>query len=154
LGIVTGTSSSSAVDILQIEEIGDGERFVVTKLRQEEGSKKPRRYYRINGTNGPDWDIPNNDIESVKHAILERVFFVKDGKGGYKRCPKPWDHPSVAFHDDPVEAAREKIASRVHNFRCGLEQQAIAVGKVSPISDEEFLAFYGGAKRRCYEAGE
>jgi hypothetical protein len=37
----------------------------------EEGSKKPRRYYRINGTNGPDWDIPNNDIESVKHAILE-----------------------------------------------------------------------------------
>jgi len=152
LGIVTGTSSSSAVDILQIEEIGDGERFVVTKLRQEEGSKKPRRYYRINGTNGPDWDIPNNDIESVKHAILERVFFVKDGKGGYKRCPKPWDHPSVAFYDDPVEAAREKIASRVHNFRCGLEQQAIAVGKVSPISDEEFLAFYGGAKRRCYEA--
>lgn len=149
---MTGTTSSSGVDLWQIDDIGNGESFSVTKLRQEGAAAKPRRYYRVNGTNGPDWDMPNNDIESVKHAILERVFFVKDGKGGFKRCPKPWDHHTISSSDNPVEEARNKIESRVHTFKSGLEQQATAVGKVSPISDEEFLAFYGGAKRRCYEA--
>jgi len=148
---MTGTTSSSKVTEDQIFEISGGEKFQVKATRQ--GSRgKPRKYYRVNGSNGPDWDIPNNDIESVKHAILERVFFVKDGKGGFKRCPKPWEHESVVNDDKPYSAARSKIRNRLHKFREGLEQVAINVGKVNPISDEEFLAFYGGAKRRCYEA--
>jgi len=152
LGELTGTTSISKVGDEQIEsEIGGGEKFSVRRSRQV-GGKKPRLYYQVRGGNGPDWDIPNNDIDSVSHAVLERVFFVKDGKGGFRRAPKPWDHSSVSSDPNPLAASRKKIQDRLSCFNSKMEEIANDTGKVSPISDEEFVSYYGGAKRKCYEA--
>nr|UHS72295.1 MAG: hypothetical protein 2 [Tombusviridae sp.] len=41
---------------------------------------------------------------------------------------------------------------RFRRFTAKMKQAANAHGKVSPISDQEFLDHYGGAKRKCYEA--
>jgi len=111
-----------------------------------------RGYHRVRGNNGPDWDIPNNDVGTVSHAILERVFFVKDGCGGFKRAPKPWEHSSVIEEPKPFFAARQKINQRFNNFSRMMMQLATEHGEVSPLTDDEFLSYYGGAKLRCYEA--
>lgn len=155
----TGTSSKSKISTDQIsKEVCDGqgeglasEKFQVRKARQV-GEANPRNYFRIDGEVGPSWDIPNNDIESVSHAVLERVFFVKSPKGGFQRAPKPWDHPSVIDEPNPRKAAEEKMRSRFRKFVAKMQSAANNHGKVSPMTDQEFLDSYGGAKRRCYEA--
>lgn len=149
-----GTTSTSIIGEDQIsEEIDEsgGEMFRVSRARQVEG-RRARTYYRLRGGNGPKWDIPNNDIDSVAHAILERVFFVKDGKGGFKRAPKPWHHESVQHEANPYQAAKSKIQQRLRKFNSKMMTLSNKCGKVSPISNEEFLAYYGGSKRKCYEA--
>ena len=149
-----GTSSKSKISNEQIErEINQtgSESFRVTKLRQE-GGMRPRTYYTIGGCSSPGWDIPNNDIDSVSHAILERVFFVKDGRGGFTRAPKPWQHESVVNSENPEIEAKLKVQDRLSGFNSKMLEQSNVHGKVSPISDEEFLSYYGGAKRKCYEA--
>jgi hypothetical protein len=147
-----GSQSSSTISHEQIEdEISGSENFRVLRTRQE-GGVKPRNYYRIGGCSTPTWDIPNNDIDSVAHAILERVFFVKNGKGGFKRAPKPWDHPTVRDLKYPVKEAARKIENRLATFNSAMSTLSNENGKVSPITDEEFLSYYGGAKRKCYEA--
>jgi hypothetical protein len=126
----------------------------ISKTRQERKQKLPRSYYRVNGSNGPHWDMPNNDIDSVSHAILERVFFVKDGKN-FKRAPKPRDAPRHAHLDEPLDrdrSARAHVADTNATFCSKMERLATTHGKVSPVSDQEFLDCYGGAKRACYEA--
>jgi len=150
--MLTGTTSTSIISMEQVgKEVCGGEKFTVSRTRQV-GPKGPRRYYQMNGGNGPDWDIPNNDIDSVSHAVLERVFFVKDGKGGFKRAPKPWHHHSVLDAERPLTESRNKIQDRLSDFSSKMNDIATNTGKVSPISDEEFVSYYGGAKRRCYEA--
>lgn len=149
-----GTCSKSKVKRSQIEEVNKTgcEKFRVCKARQV-GGRKPRRYFRIDGGSGPDWDIPNNDIESVSHAVLERVFFVKDtGNGGFKRSPKPWDHHSVRNNENPMKDSEEKLRLRFREFAAKMNHAANTFGKASPITNQEFLDYYGGAKRKCYEA--
>lgn len=147
-----GTTSTSMISEDQIEEdVAGGEKFQVRRTRQV-GAKEPRRYYRVQGDSGPDWDIPNNDIDSVSHAVLERVFFVKDGNGGFQRAPKPWHHESVKHDENPLLASRRKIQDRFSTFNRKMRELSNNSGKVSPISDDEFVSFYGGAKRRVYEA--
>jgi hypothetical protein len=147
-----GTSSTSVITEEQIaNDITDGEKFRVSRTRQV-GARRARRYYRVRGDNGPDWDIPNNDIESVAHAVLERVFFVKDGKGGFIRAPRPWNHQSVKDEKNPFKAASEKMTRRFRTFTEKMKEAASTHGKVSPLTDQEFLNCYGGAKRKCYEA--
>ncbi len=153
----TGTTTMSAITFEQIdEEVGRDyygkEKFQKVVARQVGEQANARRYYRVRGNNGPDWDMPNNDVESVSHAVLERVFFVKDGKGGFKRAPKPWEHSSVSSEPKPHLAARKKIDERFNSFSRRMQKIAAEHGKVSPITDDEFLSYYGGAKRRCYEA--
>lgn len=149
---MTGSTSKSKVSKEQIDaEIVGSEKFIVNRTRQG-GAGKARTYYRFNGRNGPTWDMPNNDIDSVSHAILERVFFVKNGDGGFKRAPKPWEHQSVVHESNPMAAARKKVAARLSSFTGKLKSISSIYGKASPISDQEFLDYYGGAKRKCYEA--
>lgn len=150
--MLTGTTSSSKISDKQIEdEVVGCEKFSVNKSRQV-GGKKPRLYYQVRGGNGPDWDIPNNDIESVSHAVLERVFFVKDGQGGFRRAPKPWHHSSVINDENPLKSSQNKIQDRLSDFNSKMQEIANTAGKASPISDDEFVSYYGGAKRKCYEA--
>jgi hypothetical protein len=151
---MTGTTSTSEISSSQVDEEvnnGDSEHFSVIRPRQAR-TKKPRIMYRVRGDNGPDWDMPNNDIESVSHAVLERVFFVKDGRGGFRRAPKPWTHKSVLNEPDPIKSAQQKVQDRLSTFSRKMKAIADKHGKVSPLTDEEFVSYYGGAKRRCYEA--
>lgn len=149
----SGTTTRSIITDEQIDsEVCGREKFHRVVAEQVGEDTRPRGYYRVRGDNGPDWDIPNNNIDSVSHAVLERVFFVKDGMGGFKRAPKPWEHSSVIDEPKPYLAARKKIDERFNSFSRRMMELATLHGEASPITDEEFLSYYGGAKRRCYEA--
>lgn len=142
------------------------EKLHVLERRQGKGLTHPRKYFRVTGTNGPTWRIPNNDIKTVLHAILERVYFVKDKTLGFKRPPRPWTHHSVAHLDDevgrselaeePIEtwpsfiAAKHKMNQRFNSMASKLGVIATRTGKDHPISEEKFLSFYGGSKLACY----
>lgn len=124
--------------------------------------KGPRVYYRVRGDFGPDWEIPNNDLPTVKHAIMERVFFVKiDGK--YQRAPKPWDTAAVRntvahIEDDAdrnkvaravgIKVVRDKLESSVSKMMA----LAAIRGRTPPMTVTEFLNCYVGSKRLCYLA--
>lgn len=145
----------SAIDMCQVDDEvnnGGGESFRISRPRQYT-RRRARCYYRFRGDNGPTWDIPNNDIESVSHAILERVFFVKSKTGkGFCRAPKPWEHESMKNCTKPFYESRRKVARRLEKFNRKMEKAAKQHGKVSPIESKEFLAYYGGAKLKCYTA--
>lgn len=154
MGRLTGTTSTSKISWTQVEDEVNGggcENISVMRPRQAR-TKKPRVMYRIRGSNGPDWDMPNNDIESVSHAVLERVFFVKNSEGGFQRAPKPWTHVSVASTENPYKSSQLKVQDRLSSFSRSMKAIADKHGKVSPLKDEEFVSYYGGAKRRCYDA--
>ncbi|APG76188.1 hypothetical protein 2 [Beihai tombus-like virus 3] len=127
------------------------ESFLCKPSRRAGDLRRSRVYYRVRGDNGPDWDIPNNDISSVSHAVLERVFFVKDGRGGFERAPRPWEHESVLHDKNPKLSARLKIQERLSKFSSEMAKCAADHGVVSPCSETEFLDYYGGAKRKTYE---
>lgn len=142
------------------------EKLQVCETRQGKGAIHPRKYYRVTGTNGPEWRIPNKDIKTVLHAILERVYFVKDKTLGFKRPPRPWTHQSVSHLDDVAggvnvtyesvehrpsfKAAREKMNQRFSSMASKLGVIATRTGKDHPISEDQFLSFYGGSKLACY----
>lgn len=154
MGWEHGSTSHSKVPHEMIEDldgVGGKDKFRVTHSRQARKQKLPRTYYRVRGNNGPDWDMPNNDIDSVSHAVLERVFFVK-GENGFQRAPKPHDAARFKDSETKIEDARENVRQANHSFCSKMKKIATTHGKVSPITDQEFLDGYGGAKRKCYEA--
>lgn len=153
-----GTTSIGGVLDTQVEEevniAGGRESIHVTTSRQAttRGQQTARTYYRIRGSSGPDWDMPNNDIESVYHAIKERVFFTKDGNGGFKRAPKPWDHPRFREQPKSYCAAQDSMDAHFEYFNSQMSRLARSHGKESPLSDDEFLSCYGGSKLKIYAA--
>jgi len=158
LGLLRGSTTKSTVKeetVVRHLNCGNGNQFHIRRTRQAERQKVSRTYYRVRKSNGPDWDIPNNDIDSVSHAVLERVFFVKDASGVFKTAPKPWDtemYPGVESEKVRVKMAREYVTITTSTFRSKMKELANLVGKASPITDDEFVACYGGAKQKCYQA--
>ncbi len=121
------------------------------RSRRVPGAKNPREFCTVRGENGPDWDIPNNDIKSVSHAILERVFFVKSG-GGFQRAPKPADYYRRQGDDDPELMGSKHVEMKLQRFSREMEILAESSDKVSPITTKQFVDSYGGAKHRAYAA--
>jgi len=154
-----GTTSVSKVTQDQIRSmnvVGEGKggcnTFHAKRARQSKGCK-PRAYYRVRRGNGPQWDMPNNDIDSVSHAILERVFFTKH-QGGFRLTPKPYDaclYPNIAEIGERRERARDHVKLQTKIFRDEMKKMIMYDGKASPLTNDEFLDCYGGAKRRVYE---
>lgn len=137
--------------------------FRVTYTRQAgKRPKGPRVYYRVRGDFGPDWEIPNNDIDTVTHGIFERVFFVKiDGR--YQRAPKPWTtaavRTAVEHIEDPKERASKArqlgtgtVMKLLGEFTESMRKEAAQREKSPPLSSDEFVSSYVGAKRRVYAA--
>lgn len=154
-----GTTTRSKITDEQIEQFvnykGSGNQFHVLRSRQAERQKAARTYYRVRRGNGPHWDMPNNDIDCVSHAVLERVFFVKNKEGKFVTAPKPWD--LECFPEEPdlkkrQRLAREHVKKTTSSFRREMSKLANIHGKVSPITDEQFVESYGGAKRKCYQS--
>lgn len=168
MGLEYGVTTQSLVTQKMRDDLIVGcEKLQVQELRQGKGVLHPRKYYTVTGTNGPDWRIPNKDIKTVLHAILERVYFVKDKTLGFKRPPRPWTHKSVAHlvEEEVSEektkkkslensacfiAAQDKMSQRFSSMASKLGVVATRTGKAHPISEDEFLSFYGGAKLACY----
>lgn len=94
------------------------------------GEPKPRRYFRVWEGGGVRFALPNNDLTSVLHAIIERVFYVK--KEG-------------VFQRPPIFQASVK---RVAHFLKGVSDNA---GMLFPCTPEEFCDRYVGNKRRLYD---
>jgi len=153
-----GTTSFSKVTQDQIKSMnestkgkGGSNTFHVKRARQSKGCK-PRDYYRVRRGNGPQWDMPNNDIDSVSHAILERVFFTKH-QGGFRLTPKPHDECNYPGMELGVrkERARDHVKLQTDTFMSEMKEMITRDGKASPMTTGEFLDCYGGAKRRVYE---
>lgn len=139
--------------------------FEITYTRQAgKRPKGPRVYYRVCGDFGPDWEIPNNDVTTVKHAIMERVFFVKLD-GNFQRAPKPWTTPAVLHHPDVTKIRDEKaryrkqvmigrriVRSKLQTAVEQMQHLAGATGQKDPLSVDEFVNCYVGAKRKVYSA--
>lgn len=125
---------------------GGTEGFSILPPRQASGSARARVYYQVRGDNGPDWDIPNNDVSTVAQAILERVFFVKDKvNGGFKRAPRPWTHEK--FKDMKFRHVRRAVLDELSSVRSRIKKFAT---RVSPLSNIDFVNSFGGAKRALY----
>jgi hypothetical protein len=93
------------------------------------GKAKPRKFYQFWEALGTRYAVPNNDLQSVLHAIIERVFYVK--KDG-------------VFQRPPMFKANK---CRVRHFLKGVANKA---GMLFPCSPEEFCERYVGNKRRLY----
>lgn len=151
-----GTTSKSKITEEQIaNDVNNSGKntFLIKRSRQDVG-RSARTMYRVRHGNGPNWDMPNNDIESVAHAVLERVFFVKK-PDGFKTAPKPYDlecFPDVEDADIRRIMAREYVQHTTKSFRSKMKSLIDLSGQVSPMTNEEFLSCYGGAKLRVYQA--
>jgi len=99
--------------------------------------KKDRAYYRADGSRGPDWAIPNSDLNTALHAIKERVYLVKTDSG-YLR-------PPVCTAD---------VTTRCSAFLNDMRSSRLRHGRVSPVTPEEFLDEYSGIKRKRYERAQ
>lgn len=94
-----------------------------------QGKEKSRKFYKFWEGGGNRYTIPNNDVSSVLHAVIERVFYVK--KGG-------------VFQRPPMFTANRH---RVDHFISGVVSSA---GSLFPCTPEQFCDRYVGNKRRLY----
>lgn len=153
---LTGTTTQSSISGAQIAEM-NRDRWSCNSISVEPARqgevRRARDYYRLNGGSGPHWDIPNNDIKSVTHAILERVFFTK-ADGGFVPAPKPWTHEAYS-NFGPIDSKRlavEHVQAATNSFRTKMLRLIKRDGKVSTLTEDEFLNRYVGAKRRVYQS--
>jgi hypothetical protein len=162
LGVCLGRTTITSVPKDDVDRIGGDEQFKIIHTRQAgKKAKGPRVYYRLRSGFGPDWEIPNNDIKSNAHAVLERVFFVKLN-GKFQRAPKPWDHADVmtaaADHEYPDRQARKLGTEHVNRtfkpFLKDLEMRYRETGAdpLDPLSETEFVDAYTGSKKKLYAA--
>jgi len=120
--------------------------------------KRPRIIYAINNANGAHIAIPNNDLSSAHHALIERLCYVKQPGG-------TWVEPALPETADDINAIRlimgeqaaemcaaMRFLDRTSQFRGKMENRANKRDKVSPYSTEQFVDACGGAKKRRYAA--
>jgi len=95
---------------------------------------KSSYFYRQPDVSPPvAWTIPGRGIDTLVHAILERVFFVKNDAGELVPCPQP----------EP-----NRIREALKGFSTLLSK---TLPVVAPYTKEEFLATYDSYKRGVYE---
>jgi len=128
-----------------------GNTFQVKRARQAV-AQESRVYYRVNRGNGPHWDMPNNDVDSVSHAILERVFFTKT-VDGFRPAPKPYDAELYPGFNtaERIQIADTHILQQTKSFRIKMYELILTDGQLSPLTTDEFLACYGGRKLKVYQ---
>jgi hypothetical protein len=133
------TTSSTTVPWELYEQLikaKSGNKVRVYSVRQVKGLKAARVFYTVDGVKGPHWDMPNNDLDSVVHAIMERVYYVKlDG----------------VFQTPPSPESEDHVFKTLGRWSHHMDLLARKHGKVAPSSDAEFLERYSGQKKGIYE---
>lgn len=98
------------------------------------GTPKERRYVRVAGI-APDLDIVPfiNSLDTLLRAVIERVFLVKDGVGGF--CPPP--RPGDGVFARRLTDVKRRLVS--------------LLPPTAPVSHQEFVDHYTGRKRQIYQ---
>lgn len=98
------------------------------------GTPKERRYVRVAGV-APDLDIVPfiNSLDTLLRAVIERVFLVKDGAGGFCPPPRP---------EDGVFSRR---------LECVWRRLERLLPSTAPVSHQAFVDHYSGRKRQIYQ---
>jgi len=122
-----GISTQTAVTFWR-DGLRKGEALTITEIRQ--GKEKSRRFFKFWQGGGARYEVPNNDMMSVFHAIVERVFYVKLN-GQFQRPPE------FTAKRSRLNRVRDRLVS--------------FIGKLSPCTPQEFCGRYGGNKRKMYE---
>jgi hypothetical protein len=122
-----GVSTITGVDCGPMLKRGESLEVAATRR----GCANARVFYKFWQGSNVRYNVPNNDIGSVEHAIVERVFCVKKD-GVYQRPPA-----NVADN-----TRLDKFTSELTNH----------LGSLSPCSSNEFCERYGGNKRKMYDA--
>lgn len=76
--------------------------------------------------------VYNNTLQNVYRGLMERLYNVKDGQGGFKPCPKPI--PGIFKTLEPFKDAVTKCLPKY----------------ATPMTREEFCATYRGSKQKRY----
>lgn len=76
--------------------------------------------------------VHNNSVTVMERGILERVFYVKDGQGGFMETPQPL--PNVVWH-------------RLRDFKKRLRK---ILPETAPVSHETFVNYYQGRRRTIF----
>jgi hypothetical protein len=107
------------------------------QLHEEErcGVTKIRNFYRVSSVS-PDIEIVpfNNDMETLRRAVRERVFYVKSASGEFTPPPKP-----------KTGVFANRLAS-VSNALISL------LSKTAPMSHQQFVDSRRGRKRVMYQS--
>lgn len=99
------------------------------------------KYYNIHTgiCSNVQFGAHSNTLQNVQRAVAERVLFVPDNKGGLQLPPRPQSE-SYLFN----------LMQPFHN----LVRQRIQMNSsfpIPPLSDDDFLSSYSGAKKKRYE---
>lgn len=77
--------------------------------------------------------VPRNSFVNYERAVMERLFYVKDGHGGHMLTPQP---------------VAGSIDEKLSKFFCAFMSKNVST---SPMTAEQFLSTYTGSQRRRYE---
>lgn len=102
--------------------------------RTDSGQVRPltKKVYHLRGENSVDMPYPDTDINTVEHALYSRVFTL----GG-----KPL----------PEICSRAEVTRLFRKFLKGMTRQQMKREVKEPLSRQQFVDSYSGAKRRVYE---
>lgn len=155
MGQLFGRSTKTAVPLdlqVQLNNMKADDALQVDS-RQAGGGKPPRSYYQVRADKGAKWDIPNNDVETVKHALLERVFYVKKN-GKFQRPPRPWTSAKAMKKPEKERwnYGVEHVSQQLAGFSDALSRIAKRREVCSPMTVREFVDSYGGQKHKVYQA--
>lgn len=59
------------------------------KIRRVGGNLKRRSFFSLGKAVSDNLVVYNNTVSVALRALTERLYYVKDGAGGFKECPKP-----------------------------------------------------------------
>lgn len=122
-----GMSTCTSVKLDIVGGLTKGESLKYTLAGQ--GEPKPRKFYKFWEGGCNRYAIPNNDMRTVLHAIVERVFYVK--KDGVFQRP-----PGFSTSVNRLNQFRKNLVRIVHSL--------------DPCTPEEFCDRYSGNKHRLY----
>jgi hypothetical protein len=104
------------------------------KIRRVGGPLKRRTFFSLGKSVSDNLICYNNTVSVALRALTERLFYVKDGRGGFKECPKP------------VPGAFQELAKYAKCIKRNLPALP------SVWTREEFRDRYTGPKFKRYQA--
>jgi hypothetical protein len=126
------------------------EEIQLKVARQADTPFNPRVFHKVNNLFGACGDMPNNDVASALHGLIERVYCV-ELKGEFQRPPLPC--PELGRSAEAAVERRKTFGQRSLPFQTAFKRsfnRLYSGERVSPATLPEFLGKYGGAQLKRY----